>query len=121
MIFVIFLLQLFLIIFFFLIGFFSKQKIFYILSGLLMLVASTGIFTEGVENPLVQSTRITEVSSTITDVNNFREVLTVDGTGSGQLLFWLQWTFFATGFIMIALSLFLIFEDRVMALARRFR
>ena len=86
-----------------------------------MLVLSTGIATEGVENPLVTSTRLTEVSSTITDVNNFRTVLTTDAAGSGQFLFWLQWSFFGTGMILIALSIFLLFESRVIELARIFR
>ncbi len=85
-----------------------------------MLVASTGIFTEGVQDPLVTSTRLTEVSSTITDVNNFRTTLTVDGPGHGQLLFWLQWTFFATGAILIVLSIILMFEGQVMGLVGNF-
>ncbi len=82
---------------------------------------STGIATEGVENPLVNSTRLTEVSGTITDVNNFRTVLTTDGAGTGQFLFWLQWSFFGTGMILITLSLFLLFESRFGELIARFR
>ena len=85
-----------------------------------MLVASAGIFTEGVENPIISSTRITEVSPTITDVNNFRDILTVDGGGTGQLLFWLQWTFFSVGLILIVLSIILMFEGQVMGLVGRF-
>lgn len=87
----------------------------------MMLVASTGIFIEGVENPLVSSSRITEVSGSITDVNNFRTMLTVDGQGHGQLLYWLQWTFFAVGLILIALSIFLLFENQVRSFAGRFK
>ncbi len=86
-----------------------------------MLVLSTGIATEGVENPLVNSTRITEVSSTITDVNNFRTVLTTDGPQTGQFLFWLQWSFFGTGMVLLALSIFLLFEARIGGLIDRFR
>jgi hypothetical protein len=120
MIFAIFLLELFLIIFFFLVGFFTKHKIFYIFSGLMMIVASAGIFTEGVQDPLVSSTRITEITGSITDVNNFRNNLTVDGAGHGQLLFWLQWTFFITGIILIVLSIILMFEGQVKGLVGRF-
>ncbi len=84
-----------------------------------MLVLSTGIFTEGVENPLVNSTRITEVSSSVTDVNNFRDIMTVDEEGNGQFLFWLQWSFFGTGMILITLSIFLLFEARIGELIAR--
>ncbi len=86
-----------------------------------MLVLSTGIATEGVENPLVVSTRLTEVSGTITDVNNFRTVLTTDGPETGQFLFWLQWSFFGTGMILITLSIFLLFEARIGELFGRLR
>lgn len=86
-----------------------------------MLVLSTGIATEGVENPLVSSTRITELTSAITDINNFRNVLTTDGPQSGQFLFWLQWSFFGTGLILVTLSIFLMFESRFGELIGRFR
>lgn len=85
-----------------------------------MIVASAGIQAEGVQNPLVQSTRITEVSSTITDVNNFHEVLTIGSRGHGGLLLWLQNAFLALGMILIALSIFTLFEGRIRELAGRF-
>ncbi len=85
-----------------------------------MIVASTGIYTEGVQDPLISSTRLTEVSGTITDVNNFRTVLTVDGAGHGQLLYWMQWTFFSVGVILIVLSIILMFEGQVKGHVGRF-